>query len=230
MLQHDPIQKLNAHLWRVEGEVPGMSIRRVMTVAKRSDGDLVIHSGILLSDSEFAELEAWGRPRYLLVPNRYHRLDAAAFRARYPDLIVLSPSGSRAAVEKVIPTQGAYEDFPPDSIVRVQTLPGTAGREGVILIQAADGTSLVFNDLVMNMDKWPDVMGNLITTLLGSAPGPRISRLSRWALVKDRGALSAELERLAALPDLCRIIVSHDKISEGNTSAASDLRQALAYL
>ena len=35
---HRPIEKLTENLWRVEGDVPGMPLKRVMTVGKRSDG------------------------------------------------------------------------------------------------------------------------------------------------------------------------------------------------
>ena len=54
-----------------------------------------IHNAIAVDDRTRAEIEAWGRPRWLLVPNGWHRLDAGAFAARYDDLEVLCPSGSR---------------------------------------------------------------------------------------------------------------------------------------
>jgi len=65
---------------------------------------------------------------------------------------------------------------------------------------------------------------------MGSAPGPRISRLAKYSLVKDKAALRAELERLAALPDLVRMIVSHDKLTQGREQTASALKQAASYL
>jgi hypothetical protein len=36
-----------------------------------------------------------------------------------------------------------------------------------------------------------------------------VSRIARWFLAKDKPALRAHLERLAAIPDLRRICVSH---------------------
>jgi hypothetical protein len=230
VLEHGKIEKLTDRLWRVEGMIPGMSLRRVMTVAKRASGGLVIHSAIALDAGEMAELEAWGKPELLLIPSAYHRLDAPAYKKRYPGLRVFAPSGSRSKVEDVIGVDGSYDDVPQDEAVQVFTVPGTGERDGGMLVRGQDGVTVVLNDVVMNMDRRKDVIGFLFTTLLGSAPGPRVSRLSKLALVKDRGALKAELLRLAALPDLARLIVSHDKVASGRAEAKAALERAATYL
>jgi hypothetical protein len=48
-------------------------------------------------------------------------------------------------------------------------------------------------------------------------------------LVKDKAALKAHLERLAATPELVRLIVSHVRMSQGQAAAAA-LRSAAASL
>jgi hypothetical protein len=229
VLEHGPIERLSNNLWRVEGAIPRMSLRRVMTVVRRTDGALVIHSPIALRDRERAELEAWGAPRFLLVPNGYHRLDAPAYKARYPELVVIAPAGSRAKVEEVISVDRSYEQFPSDEVVQLRTLEGVAEVEGVMTVRSADGVTVVLNDIVFNMDRKRDPLGFFFTTLLGSAPGPRVSRLAKWTLVKDKDKLAGELERLAALPDLVRLVVSHEKVASG-PAAAQALRQARTYL
>jgi hypothetical protein len=230
ILDHGGLETLSDRLWRVEGAVPRMSLRRTMTVAKRRDGTLVIHSAIALEEPLMRQLEAWGAPRALVVPNSFHRLDAPAYKKRYPELKVFTPRGCRAKVEPVIAVDGAYEDFPPDDCVRLVTLPGTGEREGAMLVTSGDGLSVVLNDVVMNMDRKRDVLGFLFTTLLGSAPGPRVSRLSRLSLVTDRQRLRDELERLAALPELARLVVSHEKVTSGRQAASEALRTAASYL
>ncbi len=230
VLEHGGIERLTERLWRVEGTLPRMTLKRVMTVAKRENGGLVIHSAIALAEREMAELEAWGRPEVLLVPSGIHRMDAPAYKRRYPELSVFTPSGSRSKVEEVVPVDGAYEDFPEDRSVQLHTVPGTGACEGAMLVRSADGVSVVLNDIVMNMDRKRDVLGFLFTTLLGSAPGPRVSRLSKLALVKDRQALRTELERLAALPDLAHLIVSHEKVARGHAEAKWALERAASYL
>jgi hypothetical protein len=230
VLEHGPIERITERLWRVEGAIPGMTLRRVMTVAKRQTGGLVIHSAIALRPAELAELEAWGKPEVLAVPGAYHRLDAPAYKRRYPGLRVYAPSASVNKVAEVVPVDGKYEDFPSDEAVELRSVPGTGGREGAMFVRSAEGLSVVLNDVVMNMDRKRDVLGFLFTSLLGSAPGPRVSRLSKLVLVTDKVALRAELERLAGLPDLAHLIVSHEKVARGRAEAAAALRRAASFL
>lgn len=228
VLPHGPLEALADNLWRVKGAVPRMSLERVMTVVRRSDG-LLIHSAIWMDEQRMHELEALGEPKFLVVPNQGHRLDAPKYKALYPNLKIFAPRGGRRAIEEKVPVDGTYEDFPHDSVVTLETLPGVGEQEGVMHVHSADGLSLVFNDLVMNMDRRKDLLGLLFTTLMGSAPGPRISRLSRLMFVKDKNILRDRLEALAALPHFTRLIVSHDAVAEG-ADAARALRQAISYL
>ena len=76
VLPHGPLERLAENLWWVQGSLRGMSLKRVMTVARRTDGELVIHSAIAMTEDAMRELEALGEPAFLVVPNRGHRLDA----------------------------------------------------------------------------------------------------------------------------------------------------------
>jgi len=229
VLDHGPIVELAENIWWIDGALPGMSLRRNMVVVKLGDGRLVIHNGIALRDKERLEVEAWGTPSILLVPNGGHRLDAPAYKKRYPALHVLTPLGSRKRVEDVVAVDGTYEDFPADETVRLQTLKGVKRAEGAMIVQSKDGVTVVVNDAVFNMDRKKDVLGFLFTTILGSAPGPRVSRLAKLVFVDDKAALRADLERFAALPDLVRLVVAHEKVASGPEAAAA-LRQACTYL
>jgi len=216
--EHGAIQKLAENLWWVDGSLPNMSLRRCMTVARLGDGRLAIHSAIALQESDMQQLEAWGTPAFLIVPSGYHRMDAPRYKARYPQLQVFAPAAARAKVEEVVKVDGRYTDFPNDDVVALSDLAGT--REGLMTVKSSDGTTLVFNDCLFNMDKKKDFLGNLITTLMGSAPGPRVSRLAKAALVKDQAVYRRELERLAEIPDLVRVIVAHEKVASGPEARA----------
>ena len=230
VLEHGALEQLADNLWWAWGAVPGMSLRRTMVIARLRDGRLVIHNGIALDEPGMRALEALGTPAFLVVPNRGHRLDARAYKDRYPALRVIAPSGSRAGIEEVVPVDATYGDAPiDDDTVRFERLEGLADAEGAMLVRSPDGVTVVLNDVVMNMDRKRDVLGFLFTTILGSAPGPRVSRLSKLVYVKDRKALKASLERLAATPDLARLAVAHEKVSHGPDAAAA-LRRAATYL
>jgi hypothetical protein len=229
VLPHGPIEKLAENLWWVSGTLKGMTLERNMTVVKRSDGRLVIHNAIAMSEERMRELEALGEPAYLLVPNRAHRLDAPAYKRRYPALKVYAPRGGRTGVAEKVAVDGTYEDFPADEAVRLEALRGVDDQEGAMIATSSDGVTIVLNDVVMNMDRKKDVLGYLFTTLLGSAPGPRISRLVRLLFVKDGRALRHDLERLAETKDLVRLVVAHEKVAHGSDAAAA-LREAATYL
>jgi len=209
VLEHGPLERLEDNLWRVEGALPNMALRRVMTVVRMADGRLVIHSAIALPDELMAQIEAWGRPSYLLVPNAYHRLDAPAYKARYPEIVVVCPRTARKAVEKVVPVDMTYEQFVGDDTVTLSTFAGTGGREGALVVRHGERASLVLNDLVFNMPHVPGFVGFMLKHVTKSSGGPQISRIARMTIVKDRATLARELEALADTQGLCRIVVSH---------------------
>src|SRR5688500_15019070 len=102
VLPHGPIERLTENLWRVRGELGRIPIGRVMTLARRSDGTVVIHNAIALEELLMEEIESWGRPSFILVPNRFHRIDAPAFAARYPEARVLCPARATKKVAQVV--------------------------------------------------------------------------------------------------------------------------------
>jgi len=220
-LSHAPLEKLSENLWRVSGSLPRMTLRRTMTIARRGDGRLVIHSAIALDETAMKAIEALGPPAYLIVPSGFHRKDAPAFKRRYPELTVLAPRGARDKIAKVIPVDGALEEFPKDHAIHFERIQGIGDTEGAMLVRSADGMTIVLGDIVFNMDRKKDPLGFFFTTLLGSAPGPRVSRLAKALMVKDRAALRADLERLAATPGLIRLIVAHEKVAHGADASAA---------
>lgn len=229
VLPHGPIEELADNLWWVAGSLPGMSLRRAMTIARMDDGRLVVHSAVALEDGAMQKIEAWGEPAFLLVPNGGHRLDALAYTKRYPNIRVLSPKGSRARVEQALPVNGTYEDFPNTDTVRLDRLRGVGGAEGVMFVRSSDGVTIVLNDAVFNMDRKRDPLGFFFTTVLGSAPGPRVSRLAKLLFVKDGPAFREHLEKLADTPELTRLVVAHEKVAHGADAAAA-LRTAATFV
>jgi len=218
VLPHDPLTQLDDELWRMEGALPRGSLRRVMTVARQPDGGLVIHNGIAMSDDERAKLEALGRPAVLLVPNGFHRLDAAAYVARYPWLRVVCPRGARDAVRKVVRVDGVYGETDLGAGLTLEPVDGTREREGVLVAKSAKGRTVVFNDLIFNMPHGVGLEGFVLRYLTRSTGGPRTTVVSRLALLADKPAARAHLERLAT-DDLQRIVVSHHEVIASEPAA-----------
>jgi hypothetical protein len=223
------LEQLAENLWRLEAPVPGMPLGRVMTVARMSDGALLIHNAIDGGEALYREVAALGAPRYLVVPNGWHRLDAPKYKVRFPSIQVVAPAGGRKKVSQVVAVDLTYEELAKDDAVRMETLDGLAEAEGVLHVRSNDGVTLVFTDVVFNLPKrFPGLQGFIYHDLVGSKPGPRVTRVARWFVVKQKHAYRTHLERLAATPDLKRVIVAHGAM-ETNDPAAM-LRAAAATL
>ncbi len=220
VLPYEPIERLAENLWRVEGTLSNMPLRRVMTLARMNDGRLVIHNAIALHDAQMREIEAWGTPAFLVVPNGYHRLDAPAFKQRYPALRVVCPRGARKRVQQVVAVDFDYDDFPGDDTVRLEHLRGLRESEGVMHVRSQDGVTLVFNDALFNMPHLPGLQGAILRYLTQSSGGPRVSRIGRMLLIADRKAFAADLLRLSRTPDLVRVIVGHHQTIATEPAAA----------
>jgi hypothetical protein len=209
VLPHGPIEKLAPNLWRVEGTLKGMPLKRVMTIAKRTDGSLVVHNAVAMREEQMRELEAFGEVRHVIVPSGYHRLDAAAFQARYPNAKFYAPPGALKRVQQRVPGAQAYAAYPSDEATSLEVLAGLAETEGALFVRSSDGVTLVLNDAMFNMPHLHGLQGLILKYLTQSSGGPRVSRIARLALIKDKAAFRAELLRLSALPGLVRIIVAH---------------------
>src|SRR5258705_9801059 len=149
VLAHEPIEKHSENLWSVSGNMPGGNQRR-MSIARRADGQLVIHNAIALGEAEMKELEAFGKPAFLVVPNGFHRQDSVIYKQRYPEISVLCPQAARKKVSQVVEVAGHLDQLPKDPNVELFHLRGMAEREGAIRVRSKDGIGLVFNDTLLN--------------------------------------------------------------------------------
>jgi hypothetical protein len=225
VLPHGPIEKITENLWRVEARMPGAPFNRTMIVARAKDGKLVVHNAIALGDAEMKELEAWGTPSFLVVPNKGHRMDARIFKERYPTMRVIAPAASKAKVEEIVKVDATDADFGDDS-VRYEVLGGI--DEGVLVVRSDSGTTLVFNDALMNMQSLPGFGGFMMGLFGFTGPKPKVSGPTRMFLVNDKQALRAELEKRASTPGLVRIEMAHG--APITASPAEALREAAAGL
>jgi hypothetical protein len=222
VLPHKPIQKLEDNLWMVQGQLD--QIKRVMVVVKLDGGKLLIWNGIALEEPEMKELEAWGTPTYLVVPNGLHRMDARIYKQRYPGLTVFAPPAAKKKIEQIVAVDRTDGNFG-DARVTMTFPACTAGKEALLEVKhAAGGTTIVINDLVMNMRHGKGFGGFMFKLMGFTADTPNVPLPTRMLLIKDKPGLKTLLHELAAKSDLKRVIVSHGDVLE--SGAAEGLRQA----
>ena len=64
-----------------------------MTIVRRPDGGLVVHSPIALDDAMRGEVDAIGPVRCVIAPNLYHHLHAGTWAAAFPEARLVGPEG-----------------------------------------------------------------------------------------------------------------------------------------
>ncbi len=212
VLPHGPLVRLADNLWRVEGALPHGPLPRAMAVVALGDGALLLWSPICLDEVRMRELLELGRIRYLVVPNGWHRLDTPAYKARFPDAVVLCPSGARARVERRVPVGGACDNskLRAGRIV-LEVVRGTGARECLARVKSSDGTTLLFGDVLFNLPHRPGLSG-CVLRLLGSSGGPKVPPLARLFLVRDRSALASQFGLLSRTTDLVRLVPCHGAV------------------
>lgn len=206
VLPHGPLERLSASVITVTGDLkmPLTLLERRMTVVRLEGGRLLIYSAIALNEPQMQELEQFGRPSFLVVPNHWHRNDAFVWKERYPDLVVIAPSAARRGVEEVVRVDTSAPEFDDDR-VRFLELPGTAGREAALEVREEGCLTLVLNDIVGNL---PKSSGFVLRALGFASERPRVPRIVKRVLVKDAPALRLQFDAWAEQP-VERILVSH---------------------
>jgi hypothetical protein len=204
ILKHGPLEKISENLWRLEGNL-GDTNKRVMTLARLADGRVLIHNAIALEDPLMDEITAWGTPAGILVPNAFHRQDAKIMKDRFPNAKVYCPGAAKKAVSQVVAVDGSYDDVPRDATVSARHIDGINEKEGVLEVNSSDGRSLVFCDTLLNVKDPP----LLFKFFLAPVNRPSVPRFAKWFFMKNKAALKADLEKMAAADGLRRIIPGH---------------------
>jgi hypothetical protein len=223
VLPHKPLQKLEDNLWVVEGKMD--RIRRHMILVRLSGNRLLIWNAIALDEPEMKEIEAWGTPTFLVVPNGLHRMDARIYKQRYPGLTVIAPLGGKEKVAEVVAVDRTDGNVGCDSVTL--TFPAcTREREALLEVKhPGGGVTVVINDLVMNSRHGKGFGGFLFKLMGFTADTPNVPPLTRMLLIKDKPGLKTLLQQLAATPSLKRVVLSHGDMLE--SGAADGLRQAI---
>ena len=221
---HRPLTEIADGLWRVDATLDLLPIGRRMVIARLADGSLAVHSAVACDEPTMAQIDALGPVRWIVVPSLSHRLDAHAYKTRYPAAKVVTMPAAAAKVRELVEVDGSYDLLPAGGALSWQALDGVPVEAVFVHRDGAGRVTLIFNDGFMNLpDRLPGAKG-LVVKLIGSTGGPKVTRTARMFIVKDPKAYAAHLRRLAATPGLVRVVPGHGDLVEGDAAAA--LRRA----
>lgn len=206
VLPHGKLTRLNDRIATVVGDLkmPLLELPRRMTIVRSRADDLVIFSAIALNEPDMAELEAFGRPAFLVVPSLRHRLDAPAYAQRYPGITVVAPRTGAEKIAEVVRVDTHAPDFA-DTSIRYVELAG----DSVLEVEAEDGLTLVVNDLIGDIHGEHGLGGWLLRTMGFAGDEPHVPAPVKLLLGKHKSEVADRFRRWAARDDLRRIVVSH---------------------
>ena len=203
-------------IWVTERPVwfGGVRLRSRTTVVRLSGGALWVHSPSTPTEEVCAALDGLGEVRWIVVPNRYHHLQAPATAARYPDAVVVGPKSAEARNPRVRVAMGlddpAYVGATPELVPIA--LKGVPFLDETVFFHAASG-SLIAADLLLcacARDHWTWRMAARLFGRYGKVRTPPDVQMNTRA---SAGAAES-IARMRALP-IERILVAHaDPITE----------------
>jgi hypothetical protein len=217
VLPHGNLTRVNERIVTVVGELkmPLLKLPRRMTAVRLKSGNLAIFSAIALREPEMAELEAFGRPSFLIVPSERHRLDAPGYAKRYPNITVVAPSGGKKKVDEVVRVHTSRPDFFDPSVRYVEV-----AADSALEVDCQDGLTIIVNDLIGDIHDESGIGGWLLRVMGFAGDDPHVPGPVKLALGKHKSEVAQQFRRWAERDDLRRIIVSHGDSIEGDPRGA----------
>lgn len=220
---------LDRDIWIVERRQRfyGLEVGTRMTVIRLADGSLLLHSAVALGPELRRELDAVGRVRFVVAPNRVHHLHAGEVAKAYPEARLWVAPGLPRKRPDLVFVDVLGDDAPAawkDEVEQV-FFRGRPYENEVVFFHRPSHT-LIMCDLAFNFGPSADAFTRLWMRLIRSYGRFGPSSLDPW-LIRDRQAARQSLERILAW-DFDRVIVAHGDVLQ--SGGREGLRRGYAWL
>jgi hypothetical protein len=220
------LHPITRDLWHGESSVrlvPGAHLPIRMTVIRRRDGSLILHSPIELDDAGVAELTELGDVRTVIAPNAMHHLHARAALDRFPRARCLVAAG-------VHPKNPGLRDansldqhaLELDDELEAIPIGGMPNLNEWVFRHRPSGF-LITSDLVFNVRQPQGWLTPWVMRAAGTHRRLAVSRLVARE-IRDRSASFESLRRVLREP-ITGLVMAHGEVVEHGADAA--LRAAL---
>ncbi|HEX3594467.1 MAG TPA: DUF4336 domain-containing protein [Polyangiaceae bacterium] len=193
-----------------------------MTLVRRSDGALMVHSPGPMDDAMRARIEAIGSVAVIVAPGNFHHLHVASCQRAFPEAETwICPGVERK--QPALRYDGFLGDSPPPCLASDFTLAGVFGR---LMCEVAmlhrPSRTLLLVDLIENFgDRTPRINWMLKAWWklfrMWNVPAPAPEYRVGW---RDRAEARAALEKIVAW-DFERIVLAHGELIEHDARAAA---------
>ncbi|HEX3653642.1 MAG TPA: DUF4336 domain-containing protein [Rhizomicrobium sp.] len=207
---------LGENIWIVDGPVVsffGFRYPTRMAVIRLANGDLFIWSPIALTPELKAQIEALGRVRHLVSPNKLHHLSLPAWHAGCPEARLYASPGL-VKKRRGIAFDGTLGNAPEPAWageIDQTAMSGSFVMTEVVFFHRLSRTAL-FADLIENFRPdwftgWRGVVARLDGIVMPNAGAPRDWRFTFW----NREAAQAALRQIRAW-DAKQVVIAHGEI------------------
>ena len=186
----------------------GVYLRSRMTVIRLADGRLWVHSAGEPTPALCAELDRLGQVGWVIVPNKWHHMNAAAMKARYPDAQLIGPASAALKNKSVIFDLGNDDERLPSLVPELSPVVfrGVPFLDETLFFHTKTNT-LIGADLMMcgcPADHWT---WRWVSRVLGQYQRHKAPPDVRW---NTRGGpeVHQSLDEISRLP-VARILVAH---------------------
>lgn len=203
------LERLDDALWVAAAPQTflGMHLGTRMTIVRRADGGLVVHSPIALDDGLRGEVEAIGPVRRVIAPNLYHHLYAGQWAAAFPDVRLVGPKKLADKREdlKLDAFLGETPDVGWQGTLDQVRISGCMLQETVFFHPPS--RTLISADFVENFESSPHWPTRMYLKASGVHGKPGVSRPIRW-MFRDRDQAKTAIERVLSW-NFERIVLAH---------------------
>ena len=205
----------------------GLEVGTRMTVVRLTDGSLLLHSPIPLDAELRRELDAIGRVRFAVAPNRVHHLYAGKVAEAYPAARLWVGPGLERKRPDLVFEAVLGDEAPAEWKGQVDQVlfRGRPYENEVVFFHRASRT-LILCDLAFNFGPSAAAPTRLLMRLLRSYGHFGPSKLDPL-LIRDRRAARESLERILGW-DFDRVVVAHGDVLESGGHEA--LRRGYSWL
>jgi hypothetical protein len=223
------LRPLAQDIWVVERpqRFYGLEVGTRMTVVRLADGSLLLHSPVALDAELRRALDAIGRVRFAVAPNRVHHLYAGRVADAYPEARLWVGPGLEHKRPDLAFDGVLGDEAPAEWKGQVDQVffRGRPYENEVVFFHRASRT-LILCDLAFNFGPRAATPTRLLMRLLRSYGRFGPSKLDPL-LIRDRRAARQSLERILGW-DFDRVVVAHGDVLESGGREA--LRQGYSWL
>ncbi|HET6583955.1 MAG TPA: DUF4336 domain-containing protein [Nannocystaceae bacterium] len=222
------LERLDDALWVAAAPQTflGMHLGTRMTIVRRDDGGLVVHSPIALDDRLRGEVDALGPVRCVIAPSLFHHLYVGEWIAAFPDVRLVGP---KKLADK-------REDLKLDATLAETPDPAWQGTLDQVRIRGCmlqetvffhpPSRTLISADLIENFESSPHWPTRMYLKMSGVHGKPGVSRPVRWTF-RDHEQAKLAIERVL-LWDFQRLVLAHGNVIEAHGPQV--VRESYAWL